>query len=138
LLNQHILPELSTQPGARISAIRFEDQLCTIRYINALRGKLRALLISLTKPIPLANIHTHLGIGQSLFFKLWNELADEGEEKGEEYFNIRISIFPGKLPGKLLGSKNSLKSLYVPNVHERMAKQYVKQRLIEDHFIGWS
>jgi hypothetical protein len=40
------------------------------------------------------------------------------------------------LPGKLLGGKNSLKSLYVPDVHERMAKLYVKQRLAEDHFIG--
>ena len=86
LLNQHVMPEL----GTRISAIRFEDQLCTVRYIGALKSKLYAIMIALTKPISLANIHAHLGISQSLFFNLWNELAEEGQGNNEGPKILRI------------------------------------------------
>jgi hypothetical protein len=94
-LNQHILPQLGTQPGARICAIRFEDQLCTVRYIGALRAKLRAILIGLTKPSALANVHAHLGISQNLFFQLWNELAEEGARENcfLKLIFINISVF---------------------------------------------
>uniref|UniRef100_A0A914LLR3 E3 UFM1-protein ligase 1 homolog n=1 Tax=Meloidogyne incognita TaxID=6306 RepID=A0A914LLR3_MELIC len=116
LLNQHILTELGT---GRISAIRFEDYLCTTRYINTLKGKFRAILIRLTKPCPLTEIYSYLAVSESFFFLLLNELNDQG-----------------KLPGKLLGTKNSIKSLYVPFIHERMAKQFILQRLSEEHFLG--
>ncbi|CAK5015269.1 unnamed protein product [Meloidogyne enterolobii] len=109
LLNQHILTELGT---GRISAIRFEDYLCTNRYINTLKGKFRAILIGLTKPCPLTEIYSYLAVSESFFFLLLNELNDQG-----------------KLPGRLLGTKNSIKSLYVPFIHERMAKQFILQRL---------
>ncbi|CAK5048386.1 unnamed protein product [Meloidogyne enterolobii] len=118
LLNQHILTELGT---GRISAIRFEDYLCTNRYINTLKGKFRAILIGLTKPCPLTEIYSYLAVSESFFFLLLNELNDQG-----------------KLPGKLLGTKNSIKSLYVPFIHERMAKQFILQRLSEEHFIECS
>nr|CAD2200340.1 unnamed protein product [Meloidogyne enterolobii] len=118
LLNQHILTELGT---GRISAIRFEDYLCTNRYINTLKGKFRAMLIGLTKPCPLTEIYSYLAVSESFFFLLLNELNDQG-----------------KLPGKLLGTKNSIKSLYVPFIHERMAKQFILQRLSEEHFIECS
>ncbi|KAL7070925.1 hypothetical protein ACQ4LE_010149 [Meloidogyne hapla] len=118
LLNQHILTELGT---GRLSAIRFEDYLCTTRYINTLKGKFRAILIGLTKPCPLTEIHSYLAVSESFFFLLLNELNDQG-----------------KMPGKLLGTKNSIKSLYVPYIHEGMAKQFVLQRLAAEHFIECS
>ncbi|KAL3090919.1 hypothetical protein niasHS_007294 [Heterodera schachtii] len=118
LFNFHILPEIGSHPSARICAIRFEDILCTPRYINALRRKMSAVLVALTKPTSLSSIHSYFGISPTLFFKLWNEMVDED-----------------KMPGHLLGSKGSLNSLYVPKVHEKMATQFIKQRISVDHFI---
>ncbi|KAF7635206.1 hypothetical protein Mgra_00005321 [Meloidogyne graminicola] len=115
LLHQHILAELGT---GRLSAIRFDDYLCTSRYINTLRGKMKAIFIVLTKPCPLNEIYTYLDVNESFFFFLLNELNDQG-----------------RLPGKILGSKNSIKSYYIPYIHERMAEKFVLQRLSEENFI---
>uniref|UniRef100_A0A914GWZ0 E3 UFM1-protein ligase 1 homolog n=1 Tax=Globodera rostochiensis TaxID=31243 RepID=A0A914GWZ0_GLORO len=49
MLNFHILPEIGDRPPARICAVRFEENLCTPRYIAALRKKINAILVAITK-----------------------------------------------------------------------------------------
>ncbi|KAI1733101.1 e3 UFM1-protein ligase 1 domain-containing protein [Ditylenchus destructor] len=114
ILNNHILPEI----GCRIRATKFEDQLYTHEFLDNTKHKLCATLSALTKVLPISVIQSHLNIGQSLFFMIWNQLMDQGH-----------------IPGQLLGSKNSIKSLYIPNIHLQNVKVYARKSLLEASLI---
>jgi hypothetical protein len=67
----------------------------------------------------LTTIFDRLGVDQPLFFKIWADLADAG-----------------RVPGKIVGGRGSLRSLYVPALHEKAVREFVRKKLAEEHFIG--
>jgi hypothetical protein len=58
-------------------------------------------------------------VPQALFFNIWNELSEAGQ-----------------LNGHLIGSKNSLKAVYVPQKHDQLVKEYVRSAFLSNDYIG--
>ncbi|KAI6206932.1 Component of oligomeric Golgi complex 2 [Aphelenchoides besseyi] len=117
LLNHYVLTEL----GSRIDATRLEDQIYTRHFYRLQQNKLRAALVALTKPTILSSIFSSFEIPQSLFFNVWNELTERGQ-----------------LNGHLIGSKGSLKSVYVPRMHDLLVRSYVKNAFLTNDFVETS
>ncbi|KAI6181110.1 Component of oligomeric Golgi complex 2 [Aphelenchoides besseyi] len=117
LLNHYVLTEL----GNRIDATRLEDQIYTRHFYRLQQNKLRAALVALTKPTILSSIFSSFEIPQSLFFNVWNELTERGQ-----------------LNGHLIGSKGSLKSVYVPRMHDLLVRSYVKNAFLTNDFVETS
>jgi hypothetical protein len=68
---------------------------------------------------PLATIHSYLEVSQSTFFSLWSELANANE-----------------IPGTIMGSKSTLKSLYIPKIYGNLVETFVQKSFAERRFIG--
>ncbi|KAH7721891.1 Protein C06G3.9 [Aphelenchoides avenae] len=114
ILHNYLIPEL----GRKIHAVRHDDQLYTQRFLGVQRTKLRAVLLALTKPVSLQSIFNHLRVSQQLFQRLWSELDDAKQ-----------------VPGRVVGSKSSLKSLYVPRVYEDLVRTFVLKHFKDNgHF----
>jgi hypothetical protein len=73
----------------------------------------------LFRPTVLSTIYNAFEIPQALFFNIWNELAEAGH-----------------LNGHLIGTKNSLKSVFVPRMHELLVREYVKSAFLNNDFVG--
>uniref|UniRef100_A0A1I7YS91 E3 UFM1-protein ligase 1 homolog n=2 Tax=Steinernema glaseri TaxID=37863 RepID=A0A1I7YS91_9BILA len=116
VLNNHILPNI----GSTIDAVQYGDMLYTSTYLRAQRNALRAVLSALTRVTQLSRIQQHLNLSPSLFSSLWDELKDMKA-----------------VPGNIVGNKNSSNALYVPNIHERMVKQYTLNTFHENQFIDF-
>uniref|UniRef100_A0AC34RDP2 E3 UFM1-protein ligase 1 homolog n=2 Tax=Panagrolaimus sp. JU765 TaxID=591449 RepID=A0AC34RDP2_9BILA len=114
-LNQYIFSEV----GKKIHAQRDGDLLYTNEFVDAQYRKLQCALWAVTRSIKLANLFSYFDITQSLFFSLINKLSGEN-----------------KLHGTILGSKNSLNSVYVSEVQERNAQEYIRNALLNQRVIS--
>lgn len=77
------------------------------------------LVLTTFRPTVLSTIFSAaFDIPQTLFFNIWNDISDAGQ-----------------LNGHIIGSKNSIKAVFVPQMHDRLVREYVKSTFLSNEFI---
>uniref|UniRef100_A0A7E4VC24 E3 UFM1-protein ligase 1 homolog n=1 Tax=Panagrellus redivivus TaxID=6233 RepID=A0A7E4VC24_PANRE len=113
-INGHILPEV----GVSVKATRDGDQLYTDLFIDLQRNKLQALLHCTSRALPLSTFYNQMKVTESIFHKLVAHLSKNNE-----------------LNGRIVGVNNSLKSTYVPEAQDVLARMWAKAMFDTQHYI---
>uniref|UniRef100_A0AC35FTW4 E3 UFM1-protein ligase 1 homolog n=1 Tax=Panagrolaimus sp. PS1159 TaxID=55785 RepID=A0AC35FTW4_9BILA len=114
-LNQHVIAEV----GKKVHAVKDGDQLFTTKFIEQQKDRLLSATYATTYSVPLSAFFEALNIPETLFMKILNELISNKQ-----------------LSGEIAGSKNSLKSFYVPEVQSKLVKKYIRDTILSQRFIS--
>uniref|UniRef100_A0AC34GNI9 E3 UFM1-protein ligase 1 homolog n=1 Tax=Panagrolaimus sp. ES5 TaxID=591445 RepID=A0AC34GNI9_9BILA len=114
-LNQHVISEV----GKKVQAVKDGDQLYTTKFIEQQRDRLLSATRATTYSVPLSAFFEALNIPETLFMKILNELLTNKQ-----------------LSGEIAGSKNSLKSFYVPEVQSKLVKKYIRDTIVGQRYIS--
>ncbi|VDN06125.1 unnamed protein product [Thelazia callipaeda] len=117
MLNDLILHEI----GSKVEATFEADALYTRSYLCGQRNVIKAMLCGVTKVIPVAKMLSKLGLTSTMFWFLFDQLDAANE-----------------VPGKIIGSRTSIHSLYQPNIYSVLVKQYIRKTFLEEGILQCS